>query len=888
MRSIFARYLIGLFSLTFSIAIATNVIATPVNLVERAMELYQQGKYFASSELWQQAVSYFEQKQDPLNRVMALSNLALTQQKIGNISLADSTIDSALKIIQSQPLNTTRQRVLANSLDIKGSTVRSQGQSEIALSTWQKAEKIYRELNSEPQSGSLQERAMIKNQVNQAQALQDLGYYRRANKLLSSVVDELNNQADSADKVTALLGLGNTLRTTGNLEKSLEVLKQAATIAKKSGDTKKEKLVLLSLGNTVYRLENRLEYTNNNATNFNSIQCLADNNLLNKNSLYLQAVDCYQQAKLSNNLATKTKAQLNLLSLIIRDRVLDSQSLPDLITEITTNLNQLPTTRSTIYDRLNLVQSLICLQPDRVKYPSPLVQQCTPREDNLISWTEIETQANLARQQAQQLQDKQAEAYASGYLGAIDLQMGKLAQALKLTRQAILNTDSNFTSESAYLWQWQLGRIYQAEKQQKLARESYHSAFDSLQSLRDNLLATNPTTQFAFRDRIEPLYRERVALLLDNNPSQANLIAARDTIEALQLAQLNNFFREACIDAKPQNIENIDPNAAVIYSIILRDRLTIILSQSGQPLRYYQTQITPQAIERVFADFYVNLSPYLAISDPLQPNQTIYNWLIRPLETQLQQNQTKTLVFILDGALSSIPLAALHDGKQYLVEKYNLALTPGLQLFASSPFTPQNIRTIAGGLTASRQGFSPLPNVETEVTQIASLVPSEILLDRDFTRDKLRSQINSQPYPVVHLATHGQFSSRAEDTFLLTWSDRINVKDLDLLLQDRDFTQNTPIELLILSACQTATGDKQAALGLAGVAVRSGARSTIATLWSIQDDSTAQLMTEFYQALTTSETKAQALRKAQLKLLYNPKYEHPFYWSAFVLVGNWL
>ncbi|MGL5075306.1 MAG: CHAT domain-containing protein, partial [Waterburya sp.] len=254
-----------------------------------------------------------------------------------------------------------------------------------------------------------------------------------------------------------------------------------------------------------------------------------------------------------------------------------------------------------------------------------------------------------------------------------------------------------------------------------------------------------------------------------------------------------------------------------------------------------------------------------------------------------QKHKPKTLVFILDGVMRGIPVAALHDGKQYLVEKYNLALTPGLQLLTSRSLTPQTIKTITGGVSKARQGFESLPNVETEISEIAALVPSETLLNQNFTRDNLRSQVTTLPYPIVHLATHGQFSSRAEDTFLLTWNDRINVKNLDRLLQDRDIAEDTPIELLILSACQTATGDKQAALGLAGIAVRSGARTTIATLWSIQDDSTAQLMTKFYQALKTPGiSKAEALRQAQLKLLRSPKYQHPFYWSAFVLVGNWL
>jgi CHAT domain-containing protein len=142
---------------------------------------------------------------------------------------------------------------------------------------------------------------------------------------------------------------------------------------------------------------------------------------------------------------------------------------------------------------------------------------------------------------------------------------------------------------------------------------------------------------------------------------------------------------------------------------------------------------------------------------------------------------------------------------------------------------------------------------------------------------------------VVHLATHGQFSSQADDTFILTWDNRLNAKELDTLLRVTDQSRPNAIELLVLSACQTATGDKRAALGLAGVAVRAGARSTLASLWSIDDKSSALLMSQFYRELVRTEvTKAEALRLAQLSLLQNPRYQHPRYWAPFVLVGNWL
>jgi CHAT domain-containing protein len=142
---------------------------------------------------------------------------------------------------------------------------------------------------------------------------------------------------------------------------------------------------------------------------------------------------------------------------------------------------------------------------------------------------------------------------------------------------------------------------------------------------------------------------------------------------------------------------------------------------------------------------------------------------------------------------------------------------------------------------------------------------------------------------VVHLATHGQFSSKAEDTFILTWDDRININQLNNVLKTRDRTESSIIELLVLSACQTAVGDKRAALGLAGMAVRAGARSTLASLWSVNDAATASFMIQFYQNLADSKvTKAEAVRRAQQSLLQNPEYSHPYFWAPFILVGNWL
>ena len=936
MNLILYKYLIVLFTFTVAIPITTTkVVATsstplvqnnqnPTQLIDRAKQLYQDQQYEAASRVWQQAVEMYRQQGDILNQAMALSNLALTQQKLGAWQAAEKAIASSLELLQNlsqtaTQQTATQQRMLANTLDIKGSIARSRGQSRIAFETWEEAGKIYQKLDDY--------NAIVKNQINQAQALQDLGYYLRARKILESVQTKLENQPDSLEKISALLSLGNTLRATGNLKKSesqevlqqagsQEVLKKAWEIAERLEANQQKSAILLSLGNTIRALGNQVSGSQTNEPeNSSSPQCLANIKLDNADrpkpgTYYLQASDCYQQAALSPDLETKIKAQLNLLSLNVqslnvqnleREGLFEqSQSpIPELISNIKTNLDQLPISRTSIFNRLNLVQSLICLQPNQSEFRSPIVQQCQAltEGDFKISWPEIEQEIQIALEQANQLQDKQAQAYALGYLGAIyqqrgtiDRQTGKLTQAQQFTQEALSTVDRTSASEITYLWEWQSGRIYQLQNQTQQALQAYNYTFEILKSLRQNLVAINPEMQFAFRDRIEPVYRERAALLLQNNPDQANLEKARDTIEALQLAELNNFFREACIDTEPQEIEEIDPEAAVIYSIILPDRLAVILSQPEKPLQYHETMIDPQEIEDVFKNLRsLNTNPKRSLTNLLEPNQKFYDWLIRPLERQLEQNKTKTLVFILDGIMQGIPVAALHDGQEYLIKKYNLALTPGLQLLTSRSLTSNTLGAITAGLSEARGGFDPLPSVENEINEIATLVPSEILLNENFTRDRLQEQITTLPYPIVHLATHGQFSSRAEDTFILTYDSRINVKELDQLLQERDFAEDTPIELLILSACQTASGDKRAALGLAGFAIRSGARSTLGTLWSVQDSPTAKLMIQFYQALKTPGiSKAEALREAQLDLLRSPKYEHPYFWSAFVLVGNWL
>jgi len=306
-----------------------------------------------------------------------------------------------------------------------------------------------------------------------------------------------------------------------------------------------------------------------------------------------------------------------------------------------------------------------------------------------------------------------------------------------------------------------------------------------------------------------------------------------------------------------------------------------------QPLFYYSTELPELDQDQWLRDILGSLHPISSATAVVPFGQQLYNWLIAPIASQLEQQDIETIVFVPHGFLRNIPMAILHDGSSYLLEHYNLALTPSMQLLNSQPLASRQPKALTAGLTTARQGFSSLPAVSQEISQIEQLVSAKVLLNSQFTRDHIFDQSSQNEFSIVHLATHGQFSASAENTFLLTWNDRINVKDLGELFQSSQ-RRDAPIELLVLSACQTALGDRRAALGMAGVAIESGARSTVATLWSVQDDSTSTVMVEFYrQLINNQQPRAQALRNAQLMLMKDPRYQHPYYWAPFVMIGNW-
>jgi CHAT domain-containing protein len=908
-----------------------------------ARERYAAGKFEEAAKYWQQAVAAFEVKGDWLNQAIALSNLSLTYQQFGRWQEAEKAIEKSLSLLppESRANLPAELRAIAQILDIKGNGQWERGQVNIALKTWQQAASIYVKLKDEF--------GWKRSLISQVKAMQELGLYEQACQTLMPAIEVDNKEKfalpdrtcsqltdrNSLKELEKLLQtplnpnlksiqltgsrlIGDVLRQLGFLDNSQKFLEAVDREIAQEQSSQEKALVLLSLGNTYEALGNRNRFLAESG----------DNNPIN---YYSTALDYYRRAiDVAGTSLIKIQARLSLFSLLVDSKIGNNINLREaeqLRLAILSQLNQLPPSRHKIYAEVSLMQSLANLKNEELKAannqpnlrdekPESLSNYCLP--DSLtvseslsqntqdLSWREIVNLGAKAVKLGKDLGDLRATAYALGNLGEIYEQKQQWLEAQQCTEQALLlsqNVQLN-SPDLAYQWQWQLGRIRRDGKEKDIegAIAAYTAAFNTLQSVRNDLVPIGRDGQFDFRDRVEPVYRELVDLLLrGEEPSQENLKQARNVIEALQVAELDNFFRDACVQIKTKQIDGIDRTAAVIYPIILEDRLEVIVSLPNQLLHHRSPDAPRKKVEELVKKLQEELSEAGARAEVPKISKFFYQWLIEPFNKYLKQYPDfKTLVFVLDGSLRNIPMGVLYDDDEvtqkgnYLIEKYAIALAPGLQLISPNFWQAERLKVLIAGLSEERQftGRTPFPAlkyVEQELGNLKKEVPSseKSLINQDFLKNSLRDEINSFRSSVVHIATHGEFSSDPEQTFIVAYDDVIQSKELSDILSGRRTSEGNSIELLVLSACKTAKGDPRAALGLAGVAVRSGARSTLATLWYVDDASTAELMVQFYNELKKPNvSKAEALRQAQLSLL--AKQPDAYYWAPFVMIGNWL
>jgi CHAT domain-containing protein len=371
---------------------------------------------------------------------------------------------------------------------------------------------------------------------------------------------------------------------------------------------------------------------------------------------------------------------------------------------------------------------------------------------------------------------------------------------------------------------------------------------------------------------------------------KAYLKQALETIEQFKTAELQDYFQDDCVISQSKQTfleQGITPHTAVIYPILLSERTEILLSLPNR-LEQFIIPITLNQIKDEVNEFRFELEDnkhdyFLAYA------QRLYRLFIAPLESSLRE--VDTLIIVPDGVLRTIPFAALHDGDQYLISKYAIKTLPGLTLTPSQSHHSYNGKILLNGLSKAVEGYSALSNVPYELESIRQFYPpyhTTQLLDQAFTVERFADTLRQTNYSIVHIASHGQFDSDPQKTFLLTYDGKLTMNHLEVLIGLSERRQEA-LELLTLSACQTAVGDDQAALGLAGIALKAGAKSALASLWFIDDKATLYLMKQFYQQLQKNKlSKAKALQAAQQYLLQHYRYKHPAYWAPFLLISGHL
>ncbi len=823
-------------------------------LVQQGLESYQRSAFESAIASWRQALDLYQNSNDNVSVAIAQENLARAYQQLG--------------------------------------------QSDHAIQAWRSLLSLHRQLDNPSKVGQIR--------TELAQTYLDVGQSRQAIAILCNPINPKTLDAepiqctegsalsiaqtfsDRPGEIAALGTLGNAYQAQGNYLQAIQWLQQGLTLATGPEFQAQRSNLLNSLG-YAYASDAKVQARRKRT----GLQSEYEANALKYFEQSLAIAQNQQDA------TGTIRALLNLIPLY-EQQTGDTIKADQARQQALDLLPQLPASRDTVFTTIDVAQRFRTLKTDRM-----LAVSCYSNDHA----GQVQDILNRSVALAKQLGDRRAESFALGELGHLYECRQDYPKALELTQQARWAAEGIQGQDSLYLWEWQIGRILQAQNKPKAAIPYFERAVETLDAIRSDIVSANRDLRFDFRDTIEPIYRDLALLRLSleepttsvrtSKSSPANISAVLKTMDSLKLAELQNFFGDDCILATlpKTRIEEIteDTQSAVISTIIFEDRTAVVLGLPGDRYNIAWVEASEGEIRKTVNDYRKGLQDP-GLTSERRPSQQLFSWLIHPFEETLRHENIETLVFVQDGIFRTVPMAALHDGKQFLVERYSVATTPSIRLTSPRALNQQKLSAMILGLSKEVQiegepGFFPaLKFVDEEVNFVNEVLPnSQILRNENFNRDRLEQALTKQSYPIVHVATHAEFGPSPEDTFLVTGDNKkLAINEFDTLIRQVTGPSN-PIELLVLSACKSATGDDRAALGLAGVAIQAGARSSVASLWYITDDSTAAFIQLFYQELLKPNTsKAQAMRKAQLNMLNGSQFSDPNAWAPFILIGNWL
>ncbi|MEH2331088.1 MAG: CHAT domain-containing protein [Nostoc sp.] len=879
-------------------------------LIEQGIKDYNAGNFVNAIKNWQEALN--QDKNNPSVTAVVNENLARAYQQIGESKAAITSLSAAINDYNT--VNNIQQVGRMKSELAQVYSNLAQPRKAIALLCGKLVDKSKSSENqpSQEEKCTPESAEQIATKYNDKRGhVAALGILGEAYRLIGSY-DQAIKYLDTAQQVApeskflVFNSLGNAYKSRGQLREL------QADSAKKAGIFSKEK-----------------EFTQNSQKDYE------------KAYQYFQ--DSIKLARNEKQPLAEMRGLLNFIQLVSqtnKSKFINNEEFNKALKDALKVLEGLPDSATKVYGAIDLGY----LQRDAqgtspfTYCPTQLVLSGDNEALNLLENSVLTSK---------KLQDNRLISYANGALGhfwecspdnekALNNQKTLNNQkALKYTQAAIIAADSKLSAkDSLYLWEWQAGRILDEQKRKEEAEAiaSYQRAFDTLEDIRQDILTAERDVQFDFRDVVRPLYRTLAQSRLDllgvgaiaDEGRAKELSKVVNTIDALKLAELQNYFGNDCIlsGLNPKQVGELLEDNSVTFkktgflsSIILDGKTGILLQLPNQATKFKWIEdpnqegekiVSSDTLQKKIAEFRTGLVKREEINYDTTIASQLYDWMIRPFAKDINPEKVKTLVFIQDGFLRSVPMAALYDSKlnKYLVETYAVATTPSLRLNTPKLRDRSTQKALILGLTkqATIDGktFEQLFAVPDEISAVESIFPNHTpLIDDNFLPESFQDKLDKTTYPIVHIASHAQFGIIPEDTFIVTGKNqKLTISQLENSLRNLN-SKSDSVELLTLTACETAVGDDRATLGLAGVALQVGVKSAIASLWSVTDQSTSELVKTFYANYrNTGMSIAEALQTAQIRMIHAKKlppsegvnimYDHPAYWAPMVAIGNWL
>ena len=527
---------------------------------------------------------------------------------------------------------------------------------------------------------------------------------------------------------------------------------------------------------------------------------------------------------------------------------------------------------------------------------------------------------SYARDKAISLKNNYITSQVFYMMGQIYEAEGQVHESLKAIRKAIFHANLVDADESLVFCYQQLGHTYNKIGKTNLAFDSYKKAINLINPLIQTCSSCNEDETrppgiihyffSGYRDdphnyfnlTIKPLFKEYIELLSLNNSQQnvkneqEELKKMRNVIEAWISSEIQNYFKDECLMAFQKEMLTLDNGlheTAIIHPIILKNKLDILITLPDRIVRESNT-VTYEELTFLIKQFRNSVEidkmelkiAKLKDYNPDSANQ-LYDIIIHPCLKHFKNYNIQTLVIVPTDELRNIPFSALYDGSQFLVEQYAVVNISALLItdMKKQDQMPQDI--FLGGITKE------LPMVKPELYTIRDIMGNgKIMIDKDFSRNRIINEFKHNFYSIVVLSSHAQFDNLLENTFIQTYDDKLYMDDLERMIRFGMLRKNRT-ELLVLDACQTSKGNDQSSLGFSGIALKSGAKSVIGSLWSVLDEFSYLFMVDFFKGMKSKYenkmlTKAQIFQSIQKKYIHRSKYNHPAYWSAFIILGNWL